>query len=218
MKNYNKVTTLLAIVFVFTISVELNAQSRSGGIKGGLNLSSLTIEEADDNNIIPGFHAGLWMKNMFTEQFGVQPEILFSTKGVKTVYNEEFLGFDVADGNTKLNLNYIDVPIYFVFQLAEDFDFHLGPRIGYLLNASMETQAEVLEFIDVDDEDEIDRENFNTLDYGFSGGLGFYLDPVTIGFNYDMGLRPVAKDGEFTEDLLGDARNSTIQIYLGFAF
>ncbi|HYW95417.1 MAG TPA: porin family protein [Bacteroidales bacterium] len=209
------ITTLIIMVMVMP---DIKAQESKAGIKGGLNLSWLTIDQANDNNIIPGFNAGVWGHLMMNEKFGIQPEVLYSGKGMKAVYNKDFLGFDVADGTTKLNLNYIDIPVYLTYNLAEDFNFHIGPYVGFLMNAHINTDSQILNFMNVNSSDDIDRSKFNTIDYGLAGGLGFSIDPLIFGFNYSIGLNQVAKDGESTEDLLGNAKNNTIQVYAGFVF
>ena len=213
-----KIPTLAIILLSILIPAQLSAQSKFAGIKGGLNLASMSIEDADDKNIIPRFHAGVWGRMMINEQFGVQPEILYSARGVKAVYDADFLGFDIADGETTLDLAYIDIPIYLTYNLSEDFNFHLGPYLGILLNAKIETDAEILEFLNYNNMDDVDREEFNPLDFGISGGLGFTIDPVNFGFNYNLGLRQAAKAGSNMEDHINDAKNNNIQVYVGLVF
>ncbi len=215
--NRLKITTL-AFIACFMLSMQVNGQENAFGVKGGLNLSTMTIEDANDNNIIPGFHAGVFAKYMVSDNVAIKPEVLYSTKGVKTIYDQEFLGFDIADGETRLTMGYIDIPIYVAYYLAEDFNFHIGPYAGILLHNQLETQAEILEFIQIDNAEEIDGKYFNTLDYGVSLGLGFSVDPVMMGFNYNLGLRQVANEDETMENLLGDAKNNVIQVYIGFRF
>jgi hypothetical protein len=216
-KILSKITLITLIVSVLSIPA-LKAQESGFGIKGGLNLSYLSIDDADDSNIVPGLHAGLFGEFFINEQFSVQPEILYSMKGVQASYDSDFLGFDVANGETELKLSYIDIPLYLKFNLAEDFNFHFGPYVGFLLNANYDTDNEVLNFIEIDDASDIDKDQFNGLDYGISGGLGFALEPVVMGFNYNLGLRPVAKDDEAMEAFLGDSKNNTIQVYVGLKF
>ncbi len=211
---------ILALSFLLMTNFSLSyihAQN-AFGVKGGLNLSSMSIDEADDSNIIPGFHAGFWGEIMLTEKFSLQPEILFSAKGVKARYDSDFLQFDVVNGETTLNLNYIDIPVYLKYYLAEDFSFHLGPYVGILLNAKYESENEILDFIDLDETDDIDRDQFYNVDYGLTGGLGFELEPFIFGFNYNIGLQPVAIEDEPMRTLLEDAKNNVIQIFFGFSF
>ncbi len=214
--NYVR-NSLTSLMIVLLSLMNLQAQN-TWGVKGGLNLATMTIEDADDSNIIPGFHAGLWGELMVSEKFSLQPEMHYSTKGVKATYDSDFLNIDIADGETTLNTSYIDIPVYFKYSLAEDFNFHLGPYLGILIEAKYETNNEILNFINIDDADQIDREEFNNLDYGISAGIGFEFEPLIFGFNYNLGLNPVAKENEAMENLLGDAKNKVIQIYLGFSF
>jgi hypothetical protein len=48
--------------------------------------------------------------------------------------------------------------------------------------------------------------------------MGFNLNPVIVGFNYNLGLTKVAKDDRPTEEMLGDARNTVIQVFVGIMF
>lgn len=218
-KNYKRLKiATLAFIACFALSMQANGQENAFGIKGGLNLSTMTIEDANDSNIIPGFHAGVFANYMVSDNVAIKPEVLYATKGVKTIYDQEFLGFDIADGETRLTFGYIDIPVYVAYYLSEDFNFHIGPYAGIMLKNQLETEAEILEFIQVDNAEEIDGEYFNTIDYGVSLGLGFSVNPVMMGFNYNLGLRQVANEAEAMDDLLGDAKNNVIQVYIGFRF
>lgn len=208
-----KIILLSSLICLF-ISPAVMAQESVTGLKGGINLSSLTIDDNNDKNMKIGFHAGVYNKIPISESFAIQPELLYSVKGLKLNYDDS----SIADGDTKFNLNYIDVPVKLVFNLAEDFEFQVGPYISYLVSANIDTDAEVLSFFDVDSEDDIDRDNFHSLDYGISAGLGFDLDAIVVGFNYNLGLNQVAKDDEPSYDMLGDAKNSVIQVYAGLKF
>ncbi len=221
MKDLKRITgrsILAGAILLFAVTWSTQAQDSRMGIKGGLNLSMLTVEDIDDNNLKGGFHAGFFVRRMLGNNLALQPELIYSIKGVRTVYNEEFLGLDVADGETRMNLHYLEIPIYFSAEFLELFDIHVGPYFGFLMNASVETRAEVLEFIDIDDQDNIDREEFHILDTGVSGGVGVTLRPFTFGINYSLGLRPVAEAEEPMEALLGNAANHTVMVYVGLVF
>ena len=206
------------LIFIALLSIALGtmtyAQNGGTGIKGGLNLASLSTDGNDDKNLKMSPMFGVFTKIPLSESFAIQPELLFSGKGVKVNYDESF----GTDGETKFGLNYIEVPVKLVFNLSEDFEFHVGPYIGYLINANTETDAEFLNYFQIDSEDELDREHFNTLDYGLSGGLGFDLDPLIFGFNYNLGLMQVAKDDDVSYDIFEDAKNRVIQVYVGIKF
>ena len=202
-------TAFLTLVF----GTMIYAQNKSSGIKGGLNFASLSTDGNNDKNLKMGFHAGVFTKIPFSETFAIQPELLYSGKGIKLNYDESA----IADGDTKFNLNYIDVPVKLVFNLSEDFEFQFGPYFSYLINANTDTDAELFGG-EVDSNDELDREHFNTFDYGLTAGLGFDLDPMIFGLNYNLGLKQVAKNNDVSYDLIGDAKNMVIQAYVGLKF
>ncbi|MFW5822355.1 MAG: porin family protein [Tangfeifania sp.] len=210
-----KQTKFLFLFLIFTsVSIYTFGQSSGFGLKGGLNLSNMTVEGNDDSNLKAGFHLGVFNKIGITESFSIQPELLYSAKGFLNNYDNSA----IADGETKFNLNYIDLPVKLVFNLSRDFEFQLGPYFSYLAGANVDTDAQVLEFFNIDSTDELNRENFNAFEAGLTGGLGFTIDPLVFGFNYNLGLTQVAKDDEPTEAMLGDAKNTVIQVYAGILF
>jgi len=207
----NKLILIVAITLVHITSIY--SQNIEKGIKGGLNLSSLSIDGNNDKNIKSGLNAGLWAKFPLAESFSVQPEILYSNQGIKTTYNQAGI-----EGETKFNLNYLNIPIKLVFNLSDDFEFQFGPYVGYLLNANTNTNTQVLDYFKVYSEDEINKDRFQTLDFGLTAGLGFTLEPIILGFNYNLGLTQVAQKDDITYDMLGDAKNTVIQVYVGLKF
>lgn len=192
----------------------LSAQNSDFGAKGGLNFSNMTVSGNNDENLKLGFHVGVFDKISISESFAIQPELLYSVKGFK--YNFDNVVF--ADGEAKFNLRYIDLPVKLVYNLSPDFEFQFGPYVSYLLKAKVKTDAEVMDFFDIDSDGELDRANFRPIDMGLSAGLGFNLHPFLLGFNYNVGLTRVAKENRPAEEIIGDARNTVIQIYAGIRF
>lgn len=212
MKNMKKI--IIVFLSVVLTGSTLYAQESETGIKGGLNLASLSTEGNNDKNLKLGLHAGVFTKIPVSESFAIQPELLYSGKGIKLNYDESAF----ADGESKFNLNYIDLPVKLVFNLSEDFEFQFGPYVAYLINANVDTDAQILDAWDIDSNDELNRDHFRSFDYGLSAGLGFDLDPIIFGLNYNLGLNQVAKDDDVSYDILKDAKNSVIQLYVGMKF
>lgn len=208
-----KILKYIIIIIGIGAFSQAHAQMPQLGIKAGLNLSNMSVEGADDSNILPGFHVGAFTSvPIGTSAFSVQPEVLFSTKGMKAEYT------GIVTGETTYRLNYIDIPVYLVYNLARDFNFHAGPYVGFLLNANTETDAEVLDFLEITNQDDLDKEYFNGTTVGLSAGLGFSLMKFDLGFNYSFGFIPVADEEKALEPLLGDAKNNVIQVYVGYRF
>ncbi len=210
MKKAFVITSLMCLLLATTGW----AQESSVGIKGGFNLSSLTTDGNDDSNLNLGINVGVFNKIALTKSVAIQPELLYSMKGTRINYDES----SFAEGDSKFNLHYIDLPVKLVFNLSEDFEFQVGPYVGYLIGANTETDATVMDAFNIDSENELDRENFNTIDYGITAGLGFDLDPLIIGANYSLGLNQVAKKDKAPEEILDNAKNSVIQVYVGIKF
>jgi len=206
---------LVTLIFFFGFTIKLQARESKFGIKGGANFSVLNADDADKNMWILGFNGGVTGEFMVNENLGFQSEIVYTTKGGKTTYNENFLGLNIADGETKLMLSYIEVPIHLSLYLGDAFRVYAGPYVGFLMKSKVETDTEVLGFMNVNDEEEIDNDYFNNMDYGLSGGVEFLLDPVFLGAKYSVGLQQVANPDEATNEIIGNAKNNTFQIYLG---
>ncbi|NJN27023.1 MAG: PorT family protein [Cyclobacteriaceae bacterium] len=206
MKRIFNTTTML--LFLLAIATHAQAQSTKAGIKGGVNFSNLMQNEFDDEDMRVGFHAGVYGQYMFaSETMALQPEILYSAKGSRAYY--DFAGIN---GDVKFNINYIDVPVLLVFKLGESVDIQVGPYFSYLLNASVTSEGDLGDY-----DDDIDRDNFHSLDYGLVGGLAFNFNPVSLGVRYNYGLRPIA-ESDVAEELLDNAKNSVGQVYIAFNF
>jgi hypothetical protein len=227
----NKFLTIVILV-VFSLNSTLTGQMRSYdryerydynrvpmfGIKGGLNFSDLTTpDEMGDVDLKTGFHAGIFVEIPVSPGISFRPEVLYSKKGTGITYQEDFFGIELATGESNFNLNYIDVPLYLVFYLTDNLNIFLGPYAGFLLNANVETDTELLDFLQIEGNQTIDRDHFKDTEIGLSGGIGLAFGNVTLGANYNWGLTQVA-DSDAAEILLGDSRNMVIQVSLGLRF
>src|SRR5688572_30355486 len=79
----------LMMCAVLCIGIATYAQNQNNarvGLKGGLNLSNLYVNEADDENARIGWHAGFYAQLFPSEVFTIQPEVNFSTKGTGITY------------------------------------------------------------------------------------------------------------------------------------
>ena len=201
-----KISKILTVCFVVScaaaISNDLFAQMRAG-IKGGLNVSNLYIDDVSDENARFGFNLGVYGQVLSSDAFAIQPELLFSTKGSKIEY-----GGSLFDQTVKYNLSYLDLPVLAVFKLGESAEIHVGPYIGYLLGANISHDGDLGSGMD-----DIDKDNLKSFDYGLSGGFGLNFGNLQVGARYNYGLAELA-DSDAAELLIGDAKNSVAQIYL----
>lgn len=196
---------LAVVVLFFTVSIlacsSTFAQMRAG-VKGGLNVSNLYIDDVNDENARYGFNVGVYGQILSTEVFAIQPELLFSTKGSKAEHG------GLIDQTIKYNLNYLDLPVLAVFKLGESAEIHVGPYVSYLLGANVSYSGDI-----ANTTDKIDKDNLKSFDYGLSGGFGLNFGTLQIGARYNYGLAKIA-DSDGAKTLLGDSKNSVAQIYL----
>lgn len=196
---------LIIVMLGCSLPILSHAQEFHPGIKGGLNLTNLYIDDVTDENARVGFHAGVFGKWTVGDVFGIQPELLYSTKGTKAEYD-----IAVFEGENKFNLHYLDVPVLAVFALGENFEIHAGPYFSYLLGANVSTDGDLGEGVD-----ELDRDHFSDADIGLAGGVAFGSEQAKFGIRYNYGLKEIA-DSDAARTFLGDAKNSALQLYVSF--
>lgn len=172
------------------------------GIKGGLNVSNLYINDVNDENARFGFNGGFYGQILSSEVFAIQPELLFSTKGTQADYG------GIINSTVKFNLNYIDLPVLAVIKLGPSAEIHAGAYASYLISANIKYEGNV-----GNGTDRIDRDQLKSFDYGLSGGLGLNFGAVQIGARYNYGLVKIA-DSNSARNILGDSKNSVAQLYL----
>ncbi|MDD3739509.1 MAG: porin family protein [Lentimicrobiaceae bacterium] len=112
MKKLILTTSFLVALF---LSSNLFAQLHVG-VKGSFNM--VNMNEKIDNNKIetnkikPTFNAGVFAEFAIADEFYLRPELLYSAKGT-TSKVKGLLGEEVV---TKTSLNYIEIPVYFLYK------------------------------------------------------------------------------------------------------
>lgn len=185
-------TTIISIVALSTITTF--AQGVSGGIKGGLNFSSLGGDDFDGAKMKTGYHVGGYVNIALAEALSLQPELLYNIMGAK--YSE-------SGSDLKLNLNYISIPVMFIYSFGS-FNVQAGPQVSFLSGAK-------LRFEDGGNSVDIDiKDQFKNSDIGLNIGLGANFGKVNAAARYYLGFSNVADDDS------ADGKNSAIQLSIGF--
>ncbi len=121
---------IFLVTVILTITVTVKAQDKqpsSFGVKAGVNIYTLNgddYEESGYKNQI-GLHGGIFYQIPVATLFSVQPELMYSSEGIK--YEDEDLKADV-------HLNYLNLPVMFQFVTPSGLYAETGPQIGFLLN------------------------------------------------------------------------------------
>ena len=188
-----------------------NSLSPKIGIKAGVNLSNLYVDNVKDENMKVGVNIGLFSKIPLTRGFSIQPELLYSNKGSKLTYDNIIAG----QGEYRFNLNYIEMPVLAVVNLTKNINIHAGPYVSFLTSANVKDLNSDGSENKVTD---LKADNFNRFDYGLAGGIGFDFQNFTLGARYNYGLHEVGKSGSLSGDLTKDSKNSAVSLYIGLGF
>jgi hypothetical protein len=148
------------------ITVATFAQRSQFGIKGGVNISTIKWDVPNtsfDNRI--GFHVGLLDHIHLSRQWAIQPEIQYSTEGVKQAVNS---------GEYTWKTDYVNIPVMIQYMFDNGFRLEAGPQLGLMVSS--------------DDNDDI----FKSTNVGVGFGLNYLTHSgVGIGGRYILGLSKI---------------------------
>lgn len=184
------------------------AQEIRLGAKGGVNFSNIGGDDISnlDFNSRTGFHIGALVEIPVTEKFWVQPEVLYTALGSKST-ESRILGNTVE---SKLNLDYIQIPVMAKYYVVEGLALEAGPQIAFLVKAEGETSIG-----DGTITNELDKDNFSSIDFSMGVGASYRLDMgLFLGARYNFGFTNI-NDGAFSDSKL---HNSVFQLSAGYSF
>lgn len=173
--------------------ISINAQETQFGIKGGLNLASLTNDTSGLDSRT-AFHIGVMSEIPISELFSIQPELIYSLQGAK------------ADGD-QIKIDYLNIPVMFKYYASQGVSVEAGPQIGVLLSATTE----------IDDEGDI-KDEVKSLDFGLNFGLGYKIDSgLNVSVRYNLGLANIFKSEDEFDDGF-KVNNGVFQLSIGYLF
>lgn len=193
-------------------------------VKGGLNLSNITINkngDIDENKTLPSFHAGLVADLPIGRFFSIQPGVLFTGKGAK-----------LESGNTSGNNwyrsttrpYYVEVPVNAVIKLPlgdqSSFFVGAGPYLGIGVGGKNRVEGQVLgvafsrssniKFSDDDpftsNEEGAGYNIMRRFDYGLNGTVGIESKFAVFSVNYGLGLAKLQSGTTSSNDELNKYR------------
>lgn len=199
---------MMAAVLLFT-AAPLFAEGILFGVKGGLNMTDVTGDDAPEASMKMGFGGGIFFNYAFTELFAVQVEGLYMMKGATEDVTEEDLTFEAS-----WNINYIEIPLLLKVNIPTEGKIKpaifAGPTFGFLMSAEVEVEGET---VDIKDE-------LESMDIGILGGaeIGYKMEKgmLFLSASYEIGMMSIAKTEGDEEEV--DVKNSNIGVYLGYGF
>lgn len=165
------------------------------GLKGGVNISTIKIEDFDENDSRIGLHAGAFAHIHLAPQWALQPEVLYSAEGGKV---------DFGGGSEATYKNdYVNIPLMLQYMFDNGFRLEAGPQLGLLVNSKIEDE-------DGNEEDADDTFKSTNVSLGF--GLNYLSHSgFGVGGRYNLGLSNIAEGS-------GEAKGRVFQISLFYMF
>ena len=169
---------LLMLSAVVAMAMSLHAQRVQYGIKAGVQSNFLSVKSKTGGNwnrtVLSGIglQAGGVADIGITNHFSIQPNLLFSMKGVR------------PSNNTEITLYTIDLPITFLYKTGGFFG-GFGPNLSYGISAKQELPSGDDDLYEADGGDPAE---FNRFEFGVNTTLGYQFPcGVTLQANYTPG-------------------------------
>lgn len=191
-----KLILLFFLGVLFSVSTA-QAQKQGFGIKAGINTTSSNSE------LVIGPHFGLYYNFMLSDNFGLQPELIYSIQSSN---------FPVNSVSSKRNISYFNVPVMAKVYVANGFNLQFGPYIGFLASVSSDDDADVSL-----------KANYRGTDYGVALGAAYEFPAgFNLGARYNLGLADISendvKSQSGTVSVNTKDTNQFFQFYLGYTF
>lgn len=199
-----KITIIAFVLFIGLATSQ--AQLRvSPGIRGGLNLSTLT--NIDDNGMKSDFYVGGLIEMKFNKYFMLQPELTYSRQGSNGSYFDGSPGQNTILKDTKYELNYVTLGAVAKFNFGgQGFHVLAGPSL------------------DIKTSDNFGQFGYDPIgtDLAFVGGIGYTLpNGLTFEARFKQGLIDIyGYDGIDYDDYYYDQviLNQVLQFGISYTF
>lgn len=199
MKNQLLLFALALGILILPMDTFAQVNETQFGIKGGINLSTLSGINPDlDKNVRLGPAAGFAGRYWVSPVVALQVETLYNQKGVETT-NETVAG----DVERTVRLDYIEFPVLTRFEapLSRDLigGIYMGPSVGIPITGKTEIEGE-----------ETDLNDLST-DFGFNLGVDVGSGPFYVDARYVHGLSEITQPNSPSE-------NRTFRFTFGYWF
>ncbi|MBT1700202.1 outer membrane beta-barrel protein [Fulvivirgaceae bacterium PWU4] len=192
---------LFKVVMICTLvmGAELASAQAAFGLKGGVNLTSLKLDDPDASyDSRTGFHAGIFMRGR-VDKVAIQPEVLLFTQRGEGTFSL---------GKVEESFTYLSIPVILKFYPIGGLNIQAGPQFGFLLDGERKYQN-AFGSIKEDIKDSYKSSDVSiSLGGGYDFGFGLGLD-----VRYNIGVKDI------NDEVNGDPAKSRIfLISLGWNF
>lgn len=196
-------TAIVVLLSATTLYAQSDDTTTQFGVKGGVNLATITGDDVGDLDSRTSFHLGLFMEIPLSERFSFQPEVLYSSQG-----------FSISD-QADYKLDYIQVPLMAKIYIVKGLYAEAGPQFGFKVKEEVDYETDSGGGEIVFDPDDSVIKDFDT---NLALGAGYKFDNgFSLSARYNLGLTSMVKDdAAFIGD--ADVKNAVWQFGVGFSF
>ncbi len=165
----------LLTTFAYAVQAQLHADF---GVKGGLNIANLKIENTSSPDPKLGLYLGALCHLHFATNWAIQPELMYSNQGAE----ETISGVDY-----KVKLHYVNIPVLIQYMTGTGFRVQTGPQLGILAGAK--TKA--------GDSESDAKDVYDTFDFAWAFGASYVSNSgFGVDARYNLGLANILDDKE----------------------
>ena len=200
-------------------STTVSSGGTTFGLRAGVNFQNLNGEAAGndlDNKLKVGFNVGVNAEIPIADEFYIQPGLLFTTKGAKAD----------NDDDTKVNINYLELPINFLYKPVLGTGKLLlgfGPYAGYAIGGKIKSGDND---IDLEFESELSQAEavrylwtFRRFDFGANLLAGYeFSNKFSVQLNAQLGLTNISPEIAGTDSDDYKTKNTGFGVSVGYRF
>jgi len=216
-----KISIILILMFMASLAY---TQSTDGGISfavlGGVNFQNLNGKDAAgdklENDLIPGYHAGINVQIPFAPQFFFQPGLLITTKGTK---------FTDGSLTEKIKLVYVELPLNVVYKAIlgkGSIMIGFGPYIAYGIGGKVITDGSEtdIEFKNVvETGDPYTAAYFKAFDVGGNIFAGYeFAGGIFCQLNTQFGMTKINPEDRRISSDKTSIKNTGFGLSIGYRF
>jgi hypothetical protein len=215
----SKVLLFALAATALTLTSKAQEAKTTFGVRAGVNFTNLNGDDGKDdyeNKLKPGFNIGVNAEIPVAQDFFLQPGLLFTTKGAKD-----------KEGDGKLNISYLEVPINFLYKPtlgAGKLLLGFGPYIGFGIggkykNGDIERKVKFKNDVKASDISLTDPKVFmKGLDFGGNLLVGYELtSKISFQLNAQLGMSNLDSKIEGKKQD-GKTKNTGFGISVGYRF
>jgi hypothetical protein len=215
---------ILILSVPFAIGQNAEKAKTSFGLLGGINFQNLNGKDISgdklENDLLPGFHAGMNIQIPIAPSFCFQPGLLFSTKGAKNTG---------SISTTTTRLSYVELPLNLVYKGKLGNGFILlgfGPYIAYGIGGKVTTEAgDVTLDTKIEFQSVVELTDPPLAAYykGFDAGGNIFAGYETAGglffqLNTQFGMLKINPENKWISDDQSSIKNTGFGLSIGYRF